>query len=90
MEKTTSLQDNPLEHNLGFFDFGRYHKAADGAKHAFKRVGELMGFEIDSDDDDSEDENDNNVAEDENAGVPPPSDDMAQPESSLPEEVLQI
>ena len=56
MERFSALKDNPLEHNLGFFDFGKYHKAADGEKHAFEKVGELMGFEVDSDDEDSEDE----------------------------------
>ena len=84
------MQDNPLEHNLGFFDFGRYHKAADGAKHAFEKVGELMGFKVDLDDKDSEDENDDDVAEKGNADIPPKSDNTAQPACSLPEEVLQI
>ena len=56
VERASKLRDNPLEHNLGFFDFGKYHKAAEGDKHAFERVGELMGFELDSGDEDSEDE----------------------------------
>ena len=42
VERTKSLQDNPLEHNLGFFDFGKYHKAAEGAKHAFSREGKRV------------------------------------------------
>jgi hypothetical protein len=29
------LVNNPLEQNLGFFDFGKYHKAADDADYAF-------------------------------------------------------
>ena len=56
MQQSATLKDNPLEHNLGFFDFGRYHKAADGSKHAFEKIGELMGFEIDSDGEDSEED----------------------------------
>ena len=90
VERTRSLQDNPLEHNLGFFDFGKYHKAAEGAKHAFEKVNELMGFEIDSDGEDSEDENDDDLAGTEGGDVPQESDNAAQPASALPEEVLQV
>jgi hypothetical protein len=39
LQQTTELKDNPLEHNLGFFDFGKYHKA-DDANFAFEKVGD--------------------------------------------------
>ncbi len=61
VQRHANLRNNPLEHNLGFFDFGRYHKAPDDANYAFDRAADLIGYEIDSDDDeDSEDENDDN------------------------------
>jgi hypothetical protein len=41
LQQTAELKDNPLEHNLGFFDFGKYHKAADDANFAFEKVGDL-------------------------------------------------
>ena len=84
VQQTATLQDNPLEHNLGFFDFGKYHKAANDAKYAFEKVGELMGFEIDSDGEDSDDENDDGRGTDNN-DPPMQSDNAAQPASSLPQ-----
>ena len=87
MERFLALKDNPLEHNLGFFDFGKYHKAADGEKHAFEKVGELMGFEVDSDDEDSEDENDDG---DRGDSAPKQSEASAQPSSSSRQSSLQI
>jgi hypothetical protein len=50
------LKDNPLEHNLGFFDFGKYHKAADDANFAFEKVGDLLAYDIDSDEESDDDE----------------------------------
>ena len=41
VQQTATLQHNPLEHNLGFFDFRKYHKAANDTKYAFEKVGEL-------------------------------------------------
>ena len=67
LQQTSRLRDNPLEHNLGFFDFGRYHKANPGSKHAFEKVGELMGFELESGSD-SEDEDDSEEHEDATKG----------------------
>ena len=64
MQQSATLKDNPLEHNLGFFDFGRYHKAVDGSKHAFEKIGELMGFEIDSDGEDSKEDDDDGSGND--------------------------
>ena len=84
VQQTATLQDNPLEHNLGFFDFGKYHKAANDAKYAFEKVGELMGFEIDSDGEDSDDENDDSRGNGNNDPLIP-SDNAAQPASSLPQ-----
>jgi hypothetical protein len=55
LRQTTELKDNPLEHNLGFFDFEKYHKAADN---------DLLAYDIDSDEesDDNEPENSGNTA----------------------------
>jgi hypothetical protein len=53
------LKDNPLEHNLGFFDFGKYHKAADDANFAFEKVGDLLAYDIDSDEESDDDEPEN-------------------------------
>ena len=89
VQQTATLQDNPLEHNLGFFDFGKYHKAANDAKYALEKVGELMGYEIDSDEEDSDDENDDGQGN--NGGDPSmQSDNAAQPASSLPQGSIVI
>jgi hypothetical protein len=40
VQQHANLSDNPLDYNLGFFDFGRYHKAPDTAKYAFDKVGD--------------------------------------------------
>ncbi len=63
LQQTTELKDNPLEHNLGFFDFGKYHKAADDANFAFEKVGDLLAYDIDSDEesDDGEPANSGNT-----------------------------
>ena len=90
VERTSSLKDNPLEHNLGFFDFGRYHKAAEGSKHTFEKVGELMGYEMESEDEDSEDENDDGKESDAKADADQRSDNAAQPSSSLQQDSLSI
>ena len=58
LQRSAELQNNPLEKNLGFFDFGRYVKAAEGSKHAFEKVNDLLGYEIDFDDSDSEEDED--------------------------------
>jgi hypothetical protein len=47
---------NPLEQNLGFFDFGRFHKAAANADHAFVRVNEMWDEEVETDSSDSSEE----------------------------------
>jgi hypothetical protein len=64
------LVNNPLEQNLGFFDFGRYHKAADEADYAFVRVNEMWNEPLDPDTSDDEDE-DTNPAEPEDTNTNP-------------------
>jgi hypothetical protein len=88
VQQNANLSDNPLEHNLGFFDFGRYLKAPDDiAKYAFDKVGDLLGYDLDSDDE----EDDNEVEENDNGlrdgdvleGIPKPSDKDAQPSPTI-------
>jgi hypothetical protein len=57
------LVRNPLEQNLGFFDFGRFHQAAATADHAFVRVNEMWDEEVETDSSESsaEEENENNI-----------------------------
>jgi hypothetical protein len=87
VQQNANLMDNPLEHNLGFFDFGRYHKASDTAKYAFHKVGDLLGYDLESDDeeDDNEgEENDNGQGDGEvSVDIPKPSDKAAQPSSAI-------
>jgi hypothetical protein len=52
------LVNNPLEQNLGFFDFGKYHKAADAADYAFVRVNEMWDEPLAPDTSDDEDDDD--------------------------------
>ena len=54
------LENNPLENNLGVFDFGKYHQAALGEDHAFEPVRNLIDIELESDSgsESSEDETD--------------------------------
>jgi hypothetical protein len=69
LQQTTELKDNPLEHNLGFFDFGKYHKAAaDDANFAFEKVGDLLAYDIDSDEESDDDESDDDDDEPGNSG----------------------
>jgi hypothetical protein len=87
VQQNANLSDNPLEHNLGFFNFGRYHKAPDTAKYAFNKVGNLLGYDLELDDEEDNDEgeenddgfNDGEVSVD----VPKPSDKDAQPSSAI-------
>ena len=90
VQRTATLKDNPLEHNLGFFDFGRYHKAAEDSKHAFEKVGELMGFEVDTDGEDSEDENDDDDESDEIKDATQQSENKSQPSSAASQAWLQV
>jgi hypothetical protein len=79
--------DNPLEHNLGFFDFGRYHKAPDTAKYAFDKVGDLLGYDLESDDEEDDEESEENDDSQRDGGVSvdilKPSDKDAQPSSAI-------
>jgi hypothetical protein len=49
------LIHNPLEKNLGFFEFGKYTKAAQDGDFAFEKVNQLWNEEVETDD--SEEEN---------------------------------
>jgi hypothetical protein len=61
------LADNPLEKNLGFFDFGKYSLAPDDAKFAYVKINEMwnepieaqMNSEEDSTDSERDDDRDN-------------------------------
>jgi hypothetical protein len=70
-----------------FFDFGRYHKAPDTAKYAFDKVGDLLGYDLESDDEEDDDEgkeNDNGRKDGEvSVDIPKPSDKDAQPSSAI-------
>jgi hypothetical protein len=55
LQQTTELKDNPLlEHNLGFFDFGKYHKAS-ADNFAFEKEGSLLAYNIDSNEESDDD-----------------------------------
>jgi hypothetical protein len=67
------LASNPLERNLGFFDFGKYIMAADNKDFAFVKVNEMWNepieAELDSENDDSDDKSDDDSTEE--GQVPP-------------------
>jgi hypothetical protein len=54
-EMEGKLVSNPLERNLGFYDFGRYTAVKKQAEHAFEKINdpwnEEISAELDSDDD---------------------------------------
>jgi hypothetical protein len=85
LAQATNLRNNPLEHNLGFFDFGRYHKAPDDAKYAFDRAEDLLQYDLDSDDgEESDDENDDATTDiDKQVDVNLRSDNQPQLSSTL-------
>jgi hypothetical protein len=62
-----ALVSNPLERNLGFYDFGRYTKAPGDADFAFEKVNDLWNEEIhaelNSDDEAAEDSMEDNDSE---------------------------
>jgi hypothetical protein len=93
VQQNANLMDNPLEHNLGFFDFGRYHKAPDTAKYAFNKVGDLLGYDLESDDEEDDDkgeENDNGQRDGAvSVDIPKLSDKDAQPSSVDPPKVAR-
>jgi hypothetical protein len=51
------LVNNPLEQNLGFFDFEKYHKAADNAYYTFMCVNKIWDEPLEQ-----------NTSDEENAG----------------------
>jgi hypothetical protein len=60
LQQTTELKDNPLGHYpLGFFDFGKYfgkyHMAVNDANFAFEKVGDMLAYDIDSNDESDDD-----------------------------------
>ena len=95
LQQATTIQDNPLEHNLGFFDFGKYHKAPSDAKYAFDKVGDLLDFELESDDESDEEEmkdvNDDKQEDGDRQAVDFPlrSENSAQPASSTSDKKTQ-
>ena len=56
MERITPLRDNPLEQNLGLFDFGKYCKAPNNAPYAFDKMENLLDIQLDSGSEDEDDE----------------------------------
>ncbi len=52
------LVSNPLERNLGFYDFGRYTTAPGDADYAFEKMNDLWDEEIEGDDSDDESNSD--------------------------------
>jgi hypothetical protein len=86
VQQQSTLQDNPLEHNLGFFDFGKYHKAANDEKYAFDKAEDLLDIEVDwEENDEEEDENENDdleIGTDTPSASDSKSDKDAQPSGS--------
>jgi hypothetical protein len=72
------LVNNPLEQNLGFFDFGKYHKAANDVDYAFVRVNEMWDEPLAPDTSDDEDQDDKHG--------PQPAPPEAPPEEDAPDE----
>jgi hypothetical protein len=63
------LASNPLEKNLGFFDFGKYTKAPDDAEFAFVKINEMWNEPIEAginseEDDDNTDSDTSGTSED--------------------------
>ena len=51
-----NLVSNPLEHNLGFYEYGKYVKAPDGANFAYDKVEDLWSIDISSDNEEDKDD----------------------------------
>ena len=68
---------NPLERNLGFYDFGRYTKAPDDADYAFEKLNDLWNEEIPNDDSDEE-SSDESEAEPDNTNEATENEDTNQ------------
>jgi outer membrane biosynthesis protein TonB len=77
-EMEGQLAHNPLERNLGFFDFGKYTQAPEDEDFAFVKLNEMwnepIDARLDSEDDESEDEPDETTPETPN---PPPATTIA-------------
>jgi hypothetical protein len=54
MRMKGEIVHNPLEQNLGLFDFGSYHQADPNAPYAFERVNQIWQEDIDTDESDNE------------------------------------
>jgi ribosomal protein L21E len=52
------LVNNPLEQSLGFFEFGKYVKAAPGADFAYDKVEDLWSINVESDEESDEEPQD--------------------------------
>jgi hypothetical protein len=74
------LANNPLEKNLGFFDFGKYTLAPDDAAFAFVKVNEMWNEPIqavmDSEEEASSDEE---TEGQDNEAIPEPNEDANEP-----------
>ena len=68
---------NPLERNLGFYDFRRYTKAPDDADYAFEKLNDLWNEEIPHDDSDEE-SSDESEAEPDNTNETTENEDTNQ------------
>ena len=51
------LVTNPLEQSLGFFEFGKYVRAAPGSDFAYDKVEDLWSIDIESDDEEEDNTN---------------------------------
>jgi hypothetical protein len=71
------LIDNPLEQNLGFFDFGKYHQAAEDADYGFVRVNEMWNEPIETDSSSGDETEDDDTDEGDDTT---PESDPEQPE----------
>jgi len=52
----TPLVQNPLEQNLGFYQYGKYVQAPDKSAFAFEKVEDLLSFDLDPSSESEEDE----------------------------------
>ena len=72
------LLSNPLERNLGFYDFGRYRKAPGNMDYTFEKLNDLWGKEIHSDESDEE-SSDENMSEADNRNETTVNEDTSYP-----------
>jgi hypothetical protein len=56
MRMKGEIVHNPLEQNLGLFDFGSYHQADPNSPYAFERINQIWQEDIDTDESGDEEE----------------------------------